>query len=144
MTSLSFPDINVWLALIREDHVHRGAAVRWWNTDPSDSIAFCRFTQIGVLRLLTTPAAMNGRPLSMADAWRVYDSLLEDERVTFLPEPTQMDDHFRKRSSLKTASAKLWADAYLEAFAKKVNGTLITFDKGFTGRGIHCRVLAGE
>lgn len=80
----------------------------------------------------------------MADAWRVYDSLLEDERVTFLPEPTQMDDHFRKRSSLKTASAKLWADAYLEAFAKKVNGTLITFDKGFTGRGIHCRVLAGE
>lgn len=141
MTSLSFPDINVWLALIREDHVHRAAALQWWDTDPTSSIAFCRFTQLGVLRLLTTPAAMNGQPLSMAAAWNVYDKLLRDERVTLLPEPASLDNQFRKRSSLKTASAELWANAYLEAFAGTVNATLVTFDRGFAGRGCRCQIL---
>jgi hypothetical protein len=31
MTSLSFPDVNVWLALMLEDHIHRRAALRWWQ-----------------------------------------------------------------------------------------------------------------
>jgi predicted nucleic acid-binding protein len=62
MTSLSFPDINVWLALLLADHTHRRTALDWWDRCEADSIAFCRITQLGVLRLLTTPAAMNGNP----------------------------------------------------------------------------------
>ena len=59
MTSLSFPDVNVWLAVISPDHVHRAAARRWWDSDASAVIAISRFAQIGVLRLLTTAAVMN-------------------------------------------------------------------------------------
>ncbi len=50
-------------------------------------IAFSRFTQIGFLRLMTTAAAMAGKPLSMAEAWKVHDRLFDDDRVAFVPEP---------------------------------------------------------
>ena len=56
MGSLSFPDINVWLALLIEDQVHRPEALAWWRADQSEQVAFSHFTQIGVLRLLTTSA----------------------------------------------------------------------------------------
>ena len=113
MRSLSFPDINVWLALLMADHTHRAAASRWWDLDNSESIVFCRITQLGVLRLLTTPAAMNGRPLTMNQAWKAYDRLVTDPRVGFLAEPASLEDPLRKSSAGGTASAKWWADAYL-------------------------------
>jgi uncharacterized protein len=53
------PDINVWLALVLPDHVHRERALTWWERQ-ADSIAFCRFTQLGLLRLLTTASVMKG------------------------------------------------------------------------------------
>ena len=73
MSSLSFPDISVWLALLIEDHIHRPAAVAWWRVGRSGQIAFSRLTPTGVLRLLNTSAAMNGQRLSMAEAWSAYD-----------------------------------------------------------------------
>ena len=48
MTSLSFPDVSVWLAVMLADHAHRA---RWES--------FSRYAQIGVLRPLTTAAAMS-------------------------------------------------------------------------------------
>ena len=86
-TLLSFPDVNVWLALVLEHHVHREHALEWWDRPDSDRIGFSRVTQMSLLRLLTTSAVMDGSPLSMADAWRVYDRLFEDGRVMLFPEP---------------------------------------------------------
>jgi len=111
-TSLSFPDVNVWLALILEHHVHRPVAQTWWKAIDS-RIALTRFTEISVLRLLTTHAAMDGKPLRMDAAWRVYDRLFEDDRVAFFPEPAGVEAHFREYASARTASPKLWADAWL-------------------------------
>src|SRR4051794_14177682 len=99
MTSLSFPDVNVWLALILADHVHREIARSWWLADESEAIAFSRFTQIGVLRILTTAAAMNGRPLSNKQAWKAYDHLFDDSRVCLIPEPVDIESGFRKVST---------------------------------------------
>ena len=42
---------------------------------------FTRFTEISVLRLLTTAAAMDGKPLHMDQAWEAYDRLYDDDRV---------------------------------------------------------------
>jgi toxin-antitoxin system PIN domain toxin len=140
MTSLSFPDVNVWLALMLADHVRREAAKRWWLADESEAIAFSRFTQIGVLRLLTTSTAMNGRPLSMKQAWRAYDKLFEDSRVCLLPEPAQLETDFRKFSSSKTSSPKIWADAYMAAFCVAAHATLITFDRDLETRLTACVV----
>lgn len=89
---------------------------------------------MSVLRLLTTPAAMNSRPLSMAGAWRAYDRLFHDDRVTWFPEPAGFDDVFRKHASTGRASPKLWADAYLLAFARAHASLLISFDRALARR----------
>ncbi|MGD0868193.1 MAG: TA system VapC family ribonuclease toxin [Bryobacteraceae bacterium] len=134
MSSLTFPDVNVWLALLMADHIHRDAAKRWWATDDSEVIGFCRLTQMAVLRLLTTTGAMNGKPLSMKKAWAAYDRLYADQRVAFVPEPSDVEAAFRKGASSDHASPKLWADAYLLAFARSTGGQLVTFDRALAER----------
>jgi hypothetical protein len=55
-----FPDINVWVALTCEGHTHHSNAAEWFATLSPDAIlAFCRFTQLGLLSLLTTVAVMS-------------------------------------------------------------------------------------
>lgn len=141
MNSLSFPDVNVWLALILDHHVHRAAALRWWTRPETGQVGFLRLTQISVLRLLTTAAAMSGKPLTLAEAWQTYDRLYDDDRVALFSEPTGLERDFRRLSSGGTASPKLWADAYLVAFASRHQGQLVTFDRALENRGADCLIL---
>jgi uncharacterized protein len=90
---------------------------------------------MGLLRLLTTAAVMNGRPLSMKEAWKAYDGFFSDERVEFLAEPPAVERAFRGLSSSAHASPKLWADAYLTAFANECGGSIVTFDRSLARRG---------
>ena len=136
MTSLSFPDVNVWLALAAPEHVHAPIARAWWDQEDGQ-IAFCRLTQMGLLRLVTTAAAMDNKPLTIAQAWRVYDRFFVDDRVTLVSEPPEIDSGFRKMATGRAASPKLWADAWLLAFAAAANGRLVTFDKALAARGAH-------
>jgi len=142
MAGLSFPDANVWLALLLADHVHRRAAVSWWNRDQSDNIAFSRVTQLTILRLLTTAHVMNGKPLSMRSAWAAYDELFEDARVSWCAEPAHMEEKFRKLTSGRIASPKLWADAYLLAMADALDATLVTFDQALAKHSERCLLLS--
>jgi hypothetical protein len=137
MPSLSFPDVNVWLALAASEHAHAAAARRWWEQE-TGRIAFSRMTQVGFLRLMTTAAAMGGKPLTMTEAWRVHDRLFDDDRVAFVAEPASVEQHFREYSAHLTASPKVWADAWLLAFAEAAEGTLVTFDRALAPRGAHC------
>ncbi|MBV8707130.1 MAG: PIN domain-containing protein [Acidobacteriaceae bacterium] len=141
MNSLSFPDVNVWLALILDHHVHRTAALQWWNRPDTGQVGLLRLTQTSVLRLLTTAAAMDSKPLTLSEAWQTYDRLYEDDRVALFPEPTGLERDFRRLSSAKTASPKVWADAYLVAFASCHQGQLVTFDRALENRGADCLVL---
>lgn len=122
-----------------DNHVHHLAADRWWNTAASP-IAFTRYTQTSVLRLLTTYAAMDGKPLTMDEAWQSYDRFYSDDRITFMPEPPGADALFRKYAAGPTSSPKFWADAWLLAFAEAAGGTVITFDRGLAARGAYCLV----
>ncbi len=133
MASLSFPDINVWLSVLMADHVHRQVARRWWE-DSSDSLAFVRLTQVGVLRLLTTSAAMNGQPLTMRQAWSAYDRLFLDERVVFFDDPRGIEVDLRHQTQDERASPKLWADAWLQAVAGSSGGRIVTFDRALSQR----------
>lgn len=138
---LSFPDVNVWMAVLLAEHSHHDLAKSWWRSDNSDSLCFTRITQLSVLRLLTTPAIMNGKPLTMNAAWKAYDRLFLDERVTYSPETDGIEKIFRDYTSTSTPSPKVWADSWLLAMAKSHNGTVITFDKGLAARG-ECVLLA--
>lgn len=136
-TLLNFPDVNVWLAATLANHVHRAHAKAWWSTVDS-RIAFTRFTQISVLRLLTTAAAMDGKPLTMTEAWHAYDRFLTDDRVVLVPEPDGVEARFRDYTRGRTASPKLWADAWLLAVAETAGGTVVTFDRRLASLGAHC------
>jgi toxin-antitoxin system PIN domain toxin len=139
-SSLNFPDVNVWIALLLENHVHREAARLWWQATDA-TVAFTRFTQISVLRLLTTAAAMDGKPLSLNEAWRAYDRLFTDERVGLMPEPPEVETRFRQSTRAQTASPKLWADTWLLAFAESAGGILVTFDRALAARSTCCLLL---
>ena len=137
MNSLSFPDTNVWLALATVEHIHSAPARSWWESEDG-TIAFCRLTQLGFLRLMTTAAAMDGKPLTIAEAWRVYDRLYDDDRVTLVAEPAEVEKRFREKAVGRTASPKVWADAWLLATAQEAGGVLVTFDKALAGGGARC------
>lgn len=47
------PDISVWLALALDGHGYH-QLVRSWMRNQEDRVFFCRVTQQGLLRLLTT------------------------------------------------------------------------------------------
>ncbi len=139
--SSSFPDVNVWLALLLGDHLHHRRVAEWWRAEPN-GIGFCRFTQTSLLRLLTTAAATNNQPLTLAGAWAAYDRISEDDRVVFLPEPAAIEEEFRRQSSLPMISPKLWGDAYLIAFAIRAGRTFVTLDGALKDRGADCVLLA--
>lgn len=142
MISSSFPDVNVWLALLLEDHVHRGVVRQWWESTDSGLIGFLRVTQMSVLRLLTTSAAMNGQALRMPEAWAAYDRMFSDDRVAFVNEPDGIEAAFRNYARKNHASPKLWADAWLLAFAECAGGTVITFDQELAARANHTVLLS--
>jgi len=85
---------------------------------------------------------MDGRPLTMRQAWRVFDRFFEDERVVFVPEPAEVETRFRKYTAGRQISPKVWADAWLLAFAQSAPGILVTFDKALIARGARCLLPA--
>jgi toxin-antitoxin system PIN domain toxin len=115
--------------------VHHHVASDWHaSLEPDVRFHFCRFTQLGLLRLLTAGSVMGDDVMNQTEAWAVYDRWLEDDRVAFLEEPPGLERRFRVLTRLKSASPKVWADAYLAAFAETSQLTIVTFDRAFRGK----------
>jgi uncharacterized protein len=130
-TTSLFPDINVWVALTYEGHVHHTTAAAWFAQLPLDvTLAFCRFTQLGLLRLLTTAAVMGDEVMTQPEAWAAYDRWLQDPRVTLVDEPAEIEMPFRALTRRRQPATKDWADSFLAAFATVGQLTLVTFDRG--------------
>lgn len=134
--SFLFPDINVWIALTLEEHVHHVRARGWFESiRGSGRLFFCRFTQLGLLRLLTAEAVMGqDQVMDQAGAWATYDRWLQDERISFLNEPSQIEREFRALTRSGQPAPKDWADSYLAAFAMAAQLTLVTFDRAFAAK----------
>jgi uncharacterized protein len=111
MNSLNFLDLNVWLALVWERHFHAERARKWFTECSDEQFFFCRFTQLALLRLLTTKAVMGKDVKTMAGAWQIYDQCCADDRIALLPEPDRLDPKFRELARGRHASPKVWADA---------------------------------
>jgi toxin-antitoxin system PIN domain toxin len=141
MNTLNFPDVNVWMALLWGQHVHAELARVWFQQAPDEQFLFCRFTQLGVLRLLTTQTIMGKDTKSMSQAWTLLDRLWADQRISFLTEPEGIDSEFRSRARLSTSSPKVWADAYLLAFAAVAGLKFVTFDRALKSQGVDVLVL---
>src|SRR5258708_37645600 len=141
MNTLNFLDANVWLALFWNRHEHSERATHWFEQAGQEQFFFCRFTQITVLRLLTTAPIMGKDTRTMSEAWSLWDRVWADGRITFLPEPDEIEKPFRSFSRLASRSPKVWADAYLLAFASFAGLKLVTFDRALKTRGADVLVL---
>src|ERR1700676_3755787 len=85
------PDVNVWLALVSRRQIHHEIAEGWFETAADDQVAFCRITQMGMLRLLTNRHAMGIDVLTQLEAWKSYRRLMSDARIRFMPEPVGVE-----------------------------------------------------
>jgi uncharacterized protein len=141
MNTLNFLDANVWLALLWSRHVHSERARFWFEHASEQQFFFCRFTQLTVLRLLTTEQIMGKDTKTMSEAWSVWDRIWADSRIVFLAEPDGLEKEFRSRSRLSSPSPKVWADAYLLAFTSVAGLKLVTFDRALKARDTDVLVL---
>jgi uncharacterized protein len=119
------------MALIRSQHIHSERARAWFEQAGNNDARFffCRFTQITTLRLLTTERVMGKDTKTMSEAWSLWDQIWADTRIAFLPEPEEIEKEFRAQARLSTRSPKIWADAYLLAFATVAGLKFVTFDR---------------
>lgn len=130
------------------NHRHSDAAWAWFSSQEDNRFFFCRFTQLGLLRLLATSAVMGKDVRTIGQAWKVYDRWLEDSRVGIRPEPFELDAAFRAatRSVSRLASPKALGACYLFAVCQVTGATLVTFDRGLESmcRKAHQRVTLLE
>jgi toxin-antitoxin system PIN domain toxin len=130
-SGIKIADANVWLALAFSDHVHHASAQQWFDTQPEGACAFCRLTQMALLRHLTNAKIMGKFVQSQQQAWAAYDVLAKDPRVVFLSDPPGVEAEFRSLSQSASPAHQRWTDAYLAAMAKLSAAQLVAFDRGF-------------
>ena len=124
------PDVNVLLALVFEAHQHHVVARTWIEgVDEAGACRVCRVTQSGLLRLSSNPALFADEALTLSQAWNAYDTLMEDERFSFSPEPLGLEHLWRRFSAAEAYSPKVWTDRYLAAFAVAGDLALVTLDR---------------
>jgi uncharacterized protein len=125
------PDVNVWIALTVAEHVQHSAAKQWFEETVNDTIALCRVTQMGYMRLLTNVQVMAQDVFTADQAWHLLEQLGQDDRILFAPEPPALDRTWRQMTAGHKSGANFWTDTYLAAFAQVTDYTLVTFDRGF-------------
>ena len=105
--TMFLPDVNVWIALAFATHVHHVAAKNWFDGLPSGLFFFCRMTQQGFLRLATDPRVLQSQAVTLPEAWKMYDTVLRDVRISFSDEPVGVGDRGHARRSSPVASLHL-------------------------------------
>jgi toxin-antitoxin system PIN domain toxin len=126
-------DVNVWLAAAWARHVHHDIAKRWVDAE-EDDMAFCRVTELAVLRLTTNRTVMGDDVLTRRRAWDLLLALQADPRIRFAPEPRGLAPLWIAFSKRDDTSHLLWTDDYLAAFAQAAGCELVTLDAAVHSR----------
>jgi len=124
-------DASVWLPLSAPDHVHHSRALRYWEEESADELAFCRITALALLRHLTNPRILGDAALDGAAAWPALATWLRVPHVSFLSEPPGVDELLAHWGPALDLRGGAWTDAYLAAFAVASGCRLVAFDGDF-------------
>jgi toxin-antitoxin system PIN domain toxin len=127
--SLSKPryllDVNVFVALLSENHIHHQLVTAWFNT-PDLQWAICPFTEAGFLRNATAPRPGN---ITMSEATAVLARMAQAPGYHYLPIAadwqTLCSPFFTRLYGTKQVT-----DAYLLGLAVREGWVLATMDKG--------------
>jgi len=131
---MDIPDINVWLALADENHMHHAGALAYWSQGRADTVGFCRITMLGFMRLSTQPRVLS-RTLTNPEAWDIYQRYLATPNLVFLAEPGNLEPHLLALTQDTGLPNRYWTDAYLAAFALATQARLVSFDSDFSRFG---------
>ncbi|RIH81229.1 Ribonuclease VapC41 [Meiothermus luteus] len=136
---MDLPDLNVWFALLVPEHPFHPRARSYW--EGTGAVGLVRVTALGLLRLLTNPKAMDGKPLELGEAWGIYRELRVSSSVPLWEEPDGLEEAFANLVA-RGFPPRLWTDAYLAAFAMAGGYRLVTFDRDFLSfSGLECLLL---
>ena len=123
------PDVNVLLALTLKNHQHTKSVHGWYEQEKSPTLVVCRVSQLSFLRLLTSVAVAGADLVPNNEAWSIYSELVERRHIAFMEEPAGLDGHIASLGGYGKPAPKLWADAYLAAFAVSAGLRVVTFDR---------------
>ena len=129
-SKICLPDVNVWIAFAWQGHVHHEIVKPWFAALERGQAAFCRVTQMGFLRLITNARVMGRDVLSQRNAWKIYDELARDSRVTFATESADVEPQWKRYTQARSTGTNIWTDAYLAALASVQGMRLVTLDRG--------------
>jgi hypothetical protein len=124
-------DVNVWVALAVESHIHHARAEQYWRNEADSKIAFTTVTCLGLTRIVSNAKIAEGRALTVPEAWTLYVRWREQPFVTFLHEPKSCQVTLASIVRTGLVSPARWTDAYLAAFAISAGVRLVTFDRDF-------------
>ena len=118
-------DVNVFVALLSENHIHHQLVTAWFNT-PGLQWAICTFTDAGFLRNATAP-----RPgqITMTEATAVLARITQKPGYHYLPISTSWQT-LCSPFSTRLYGTKQVTDAYLLGIAVQAGCVLVTMDKG--------------
>lgn len=125
------PDVNVWVALTDTAHAHHRRALDYWATGRSDRLVFCGTTRAGLLRVITNPKAMAGKPFDLPEAWSRYRQFADLPEVDFLPDGRQIEPWIGRWCLGVGFPHRLWTDAWLAALALEHGCRVVSFDADF-------------
>jgi toxin-antitoxin system PIN domain toxin len=128
---LDLLDVSVWVPLSAPDHVHHARARRYWEEEAAEEIAFCRITELALLRHLTNPRILGEAALDGSAAWRALGAWFAVPGIRRLTEPPGLDEWLARWSEELDPRGGHWRDAYLAAFAAASGCRLVTFDGDF-------------
>ena len=117
-------DVNVFLALLAENHIHHQLVTAWFNT-PDLQWAICPVTEAGFLRNATAP-----RPgsITVSEATAVLARMTQAPGYHYLP----IDADWQTLTSpffSRLYGTKQVTDAYLLGLAVRDGLVLVTMDK---------------
>lgn len=127
--SVDLYDVNVWISLILEDHPQHEKARK--VLDFPDRPAFCRITQLGVLRLLTNSKVMGKKTMKTTEAFLYLRKIEETLGVFWIHEQDHFESLWENHIKTWNISPSDWTDAYLATLAEVARVRLVTLDRDF-------------
>ena len=120
-------DVNVLVALFSPDHVHHELAHDWFADHGTAGWATCPLTENAFVRVLSSPAS--GAPgLRAAELMERLQRFCASTHHVFWPDAVSLLDPTLFNPRLVSGHRQI-TDIYLLGLAKKMTGTLATFDR---------------
>jgi toxin-antitoxin system PIN domain toxin len=129
MTMRALLDVNAFLALADQNHVHHRIVRDWWAGSHSFGWASCPLTENGFLRIITQPSYPSPLPIGMA--LQMLAAAFAEGDHEFWPDDISLTDagHFEHGLIL---GPKQVTDIYLLALAVHRGGRLVTLDRSIS------------